>query len=55
MTHDCGVHLFMHVMSCSTWTTFVRLSTATDRLLVPTICMPHKDGGIPLSAFAKVE
>ena len=28
-------------------------ATTTGRLLVPTTCLPHKDGGIPLSALPK--
>ena len=28
-------------------------ATTTGRLLGPTICLPHKDGGIPLSALPK--
>ena len=28
-------------------------ATTTGRLLGPTICLPHKDGGVPLSALPK--
>ena len=28
-------------------------ATTTGRLLGPTICLPHKDGGIPLSVLPK--
>ena len=39
--------------SCSVCESSVRLGHHDDRLLGPTNCLPHKDGGVPLSVLPK--
>ena len=45
--------LYVCMNSCSVCMSFVSWAITAGSLLGPTICLPHKDGGIQLSALPK--